>query len=154
MKLLLDEMHSPLVAEQVRARGYDAIAVKERAELIGLSDPRLLDAATADGRTLVTENVKDFGPLHRQRTAAGEHHAGLVFTHPRRFPRSASNHVRVLTDALAQLIDTHSASLRSAGSFVWWLERPGSAWHPVGVAGRGGTEATLLEAGDPKHEDD
>jgi len=36
----------------------------------------------------VTENVKDFMPLHNEVLARGEHHAGLVFTDPAQFPRS------------------------------------------------------------------
>ena len=37
MKLLLDEMHAPAVAARLRDRGHDAVAVKERADLIGLT---------------------------------------------------------------------------------------------------------------------
>ena len=48
MKLLLDEMHAPRVAARLRERGHDAVAVKERAELIGMSDEDLL--RDRDGR--------------------------------------------------------------------------------------------------------
>jgi len=124
VRLLLDEMHSPAVAARMRNRGHDAVAVKERADLIGLPDEELLRAATADGRAVVTENVKDFAALHRRISAAGQRHSGLVFTHPRRFPRSARNHVGVLADALAVLLDEHGAMLSDVESFIWWLERP------------------------------
>ncbi len=80
MKLLLDEMHAPTVAGRLRYRGHDAIAVKERADLIGLTDEVLLRAATTDGRSIVTENVKDFAALHRSISAAGHQHSGLIFT--------------------------------------------------------------------------
>ena len=123
MKLLLDEMHAPRVSSHLRIRGYDAIAVKERADLIGLPDEDLLAAATADDRAVVTENVKDFAVLHRCISASGQQHSGLVFTHPRRFPRSAQNHVRVLADALAVLLSEHGSMLGDLESFVWWLER-------------------------------
>lgn len=123
MRLLLDEMHAPAVAAHLRNRGHDAVAVKERADLIGLPDEELLRAATADHRAVVTENVKDFAALHRRISAAGQRHTGLVFTHPRRFPRSARNHVRVLADALAVLLDEHGAMLSDVESFIWWLER-------------------------------
>ena len=86
MKLLLDEMHAPGVAVLVRDPGYDAIAVKERADLIGQPDDDLLRAATADGTAVVTENVKDFAVLHRRIVAEGQQHSGIVFTHTRRFP--------------------------------------------------------------------
>ena len=123
MKLLLDEMHAPRVAAQLRGRGYDAVAVKERADLVGLCDEELLRAATAAQRAVVTENVKDFAVLHQRISAAGRRHSGLVFTHTRRFPRSARNHVRVLTDALAVFLDEHGPMLGDVESFVWWLER-------------------------------
>ena len=99
VKLLLDEMHAPAVAEQLRDLDFDAVAVRERPAWIGLCDEDLL--AAAGGRVLVTENVKDFAVLHRRWEAAGQAHAGLVFTHPRRFPRAAGNHARRLAQALA-----------------------------------------------------
>ena len=123
MKLLLDEMHAPRVAARLRERGHDAVAVKERAELIGMSDEDLLRAATVDERAVVTENVKDFAPLHQHISAAGQRHSGLIFTHPRRFPRSAPDHVRVLADALGAFLVEHGPMLDDVGSFVWWLER-------------------------------
>lgn len=123
MRLLLDEMHAPAVAARMRDRGHDAAAVKERADLVGLPDEELLRVATADRRAVVTENVKDFAALHRRISAAGQRHSGLVFTHSRRFPRSARNHVRVLADALAVLLDEHGNMLGDVESFIWWLER-------------------------------
>jgi hypothetical protein len=122
VKLLLDEMHAPAVAVELRRKGHDAVAVKERPEMIGLPDRELLVAASADRRALVTENVKDFAVLHKSMTTAGKQHAGLVFTHPRRFPRHARNHVAMLADALAQFVDAQAGTLRAVESFVWWLE--------------------------------
>ena len=122
MKLLLDEMHSPAVAAALRARGYDAVAVKERPELIGLADPDLLAASTAQGRAVVTENVKDFAALSQRWAASGDRHAGIVFTHPRRFPRAARNHILTLSDALAQFVGDRASQVREVESFVWWLE--------------------------------
>ena len=122
MRLLLDEMHAPRAAARLRDRGHDAVAVKERAALIGMSDEDLLQAATVDERAVVTENVKDFAPLHQHISAAGQRHAGLIFTHPRRFPRSAPDHVRVLADALGAFLAEHGPMLDDADSFLWWLE--------------------------------
>ena len=122
MKLLLDEMHAPRVAARLRDRGHDAVAVKERAELIGMSDEDLLRAATIDERAVVTENIKDFAPLHQYISAAGKQHSGLIFTHPRRFPRSTPGHVQVLADALGAFLSAHGPMLDDLGSFVWWLE--------------------------------
>jgi len=122
VRLLLDEMHAPRVAARLRDRGHDAVAVKECAELVGMSDEDLLRVAAADERAVVTENVKDFAPLHQLIAAAGQRHSGLIFTHPRRFPRSAPDHVRVLADALGAFLVEHGPMLEDVGSFVWWLE--------------------------------
>jgi hypothetical protein len=79
VRLLLDEMLSPDIAEALRARGHDvqAIAASEQAEL---DDPEVLDIARAQQRAVVTNNVRDFRPLH---TAAvqpgGAGHYGMVF---------------------------------------------------------------------------
>jgi hypothetical protein len=54
--------------------------------------------------------------------AAGESHAGIVFTHPRRFPRHTRNHVAVLTYALEDFLNEQTRPLRDVESFVWWLE--------------------------------
>ena len=124
MKLLLDEMYAPSVAALLRDWGHDAVAVKERRDLIGLSDEDLLRAATAEGRAVVTEDVYDFAALDRRISAAGQNHSGLVLAHARRFPRSVGNHERVLADALAAFLSEHSAILDDVESFVWWLERP------------------------------
>ena len=123
MKLLLDEMHAPAVAARMRQDGHDAVAVKESADLIGLADDDLLRAATADQRAIVTENIKDFAALHRDSSASGLSHSGMVFTHPRRFPRAAPNHVPVLADALSVFLIEHAPALGDVESFVWWLER-------------------------------
>lgn len=124
MKLLLDEMYAPGVAALLRDWGHDAVAVKERSDLIGMPDEDLLRVATAEGRAVVTEDVYDFAALDRRISAAGQNHSGLVLTLARRFPRSARNHARVLADALAALLSEHGSRLDDANSFVWWLERP------------------------------
>ena len=107
----------------LRDWGHDAIAVKERTDLMGLPDEDLVQAATAEGRAVVTEDVKDFAVLDRRIAAAGQRHSGLVLTDARRFPRSAPNHSRVLADSLAALLTEHGAMLDDIESFVWWLQR-------------------------------
>lgn len=80
MKLLLDEMLSPLVAAELRARGHDAVAIAERDDWQSLSDPDVVALARAEQRAVVTTNLRDFRPLHAELVAAaGEGHAGMVF---------------------------------------------------------------------------
>ncbi len=65
MKLLLDEMYAPAIAEQLGARGHDAASVHDAAyrALEGEPDEQVWAAALADDRTLVSENVQDFRRL-------------------------------------------------------------------------------------------
>jgi hypothetical protein len=80
LKLLLDEMFSPLVAVELRARGHDAVAIKERDEWQSLSDPEVIALARAERRAVVTANLRDFRPLHAELVApGGDGHAGIVF---------------------------------------------------------------------------
>lgn len=83
VRLLLDEMYPPRLAELLRQHGHDVLAAVAVPELVGIDDPALLDAATADGRCLVTENVRDFAVLLRH-----VDHAGVLFVHGRRWPRT------------------------------------------------------------------
>lgn len=87
MRLLLDEHYSPTIAEQLRNRGHDVVAVRERDDLRGLDDRELWKRASAEGRAVMTEDVADFMPLAREAAAAGERHFGVIFTSPRSLPR-------------------------------------------------------------------
>ncbi len=122
MKLVLDEHYSPAIAEQLQLRGYDVISVAERviAELTHLRrkpDEELLRWAGDEGRVLVTENVRDFMPIHHAFLARGELHAGILFTSPRRFPRRAGA-VGALVSALAAFMGRHDASAL-VGDVAW-----------------------------------
>jgi predicted nuclease of predicted toxin-antitoxin system len=121
LRLLLDEHYSPEVAHQLRHRGHDVIAGRELPELHGLSDGELLAVATRKRRAVVTENVVDFVELHRSAALTGTDHFGIIFTSPRRFPRTRraiGRLVRAL-DALLAACPTDEA-LRGQ---TWWLER-------------------------------
>lgn len=79
MKLLLDEMLSPGIAELLQGRGYDvhAVAASAHAEL---SDPEVLDLARSQQRAVVTNNVRDFRPLHIAAIQpGGAGHFGMIF---------------------------------------------------------------------------
>ena len=116
-RLLLDEHFSPEIARQLRSRGHDVEAARERPELHGLADRELLAVATDERRALVTENVADFVELHRQSVLHGDPHAGIVFTSPRRFPRTRRGIGRMVR-SLEKLIGEGPPDL--AGQ-TWWL---------------------------------
>lgn len=103
MKLLLDELYAKQIAEQLRERGHDVVAVKERPDLEGLKDEELFPLAAAEQRALVTENWPDFDRLLRDATESGTTHYGVLFTSRRQLPRSRDTiglYVRVLDDFL------------------------------------------------------
>lgn len=80
MKLLLDEMLSPAIARALRERGHDVEAVKEHPDWEALSDPELVSLAAIERRAIVTNNLRDFRPLHAEFIASGGNgHAGMVF---------------------------------------------------------------------------
>ena len=120
MRILLDQMYSPAIAEQLRARGHDVGAVLEREELIGLPDPELLAAVQADAHAVVTENVSDFMPLHAQYAVSGQPHHGLIFTSNAKFPRGAAGSVGALVTALDQLL-ADPPVLEPGDGWVHWL---------------------------------
>ncbi|MCC6223251.1 MAG: DUF5615 family PIN-like protein [Thermoleophilia bacterium] len=88
MRLLLDEMISWRIAEQLRQRGHDVVAVKrDRPELERRSDQTVLEAATAERRAVVTNNVRDYRLAHARALACGEHHCGVIYTYDDTLPR-------------------------------------------------------------------
>lgn len=101
MKLLLDEMFSPLVAAELRARGHDVVAIKERDEWQSISDPEVVALGRAERRAVVTANIRDFRPLHAELVAAGgDGHAGMVFVPTSfRFTRAATGQIVAALEA-------------------------------------------------------
>lgn len=86
-RLLLDEMFSSRIAQELRNRGHDVLAVVADPNLRASSDAEIYAWARAQGRWVVTENVKDFRPL----ATDGQGGPGLLFTSSRSFPRSRHN---------------------------------------------------------------
>lgn len=104
MKLILDVHHSRSAAERLRRGGHDVQAAADLSALAALVDEELLRWAAADGRVVVTQNAKDFDRIVRSWVATGEHHAGVVFTSPRRFHRGSTNYPENLIVALTRLL--------------------------------------------------
>jgi hypothetical protein len=86
LKLLLDEMYSPALADALRAADVDARTVVELG-IAGSSDPEVFAAAISDGRTLLTENVADFARISVEHVVAGRHHPGVLIALSSRFSR-------------------------------------------------------------------
>jgi len=108
MRLLLDEMYAPTIAEQLRARGRDVASVHdpEYRALEGEPDEEVWAAALAAGRVLVTENVQDFRRIETEALARAQPTARLIFTTDRQFPRGDPATIGRLVTAVDALLDT------------------------------------------------
>jgi predicted nuclease of predicted toxin-antitoxin system len=102
VRLYLDEMISPTVAEALSEGGADAVAAAERGAL-GLSDAAQLARAIHEERALVTYNVRDYVLLAQAAASAGHDHWGIVLVSPRSvLPSDIGGLVRALHALLAE----------------------------------------------------
>jgi hypothetical protein len=84
IRLFLDEDVDVLVAEMVRAHGFDAQTTREAGRL-GESDAAQLEFATAEGQVFLTHNRVHFERLVEENFHDGRDHAGVFFA-ARRLP--------------------------------------------------------------------
>lgn len=118
MRLLLDEMWSPVIAQQLRRRGHDAVASSEREDLRGLSDEEVLTAAARDRRVIVTRDVGDFSQLILRWGAEGRDHWGVIFVSPRRFSASRAD-VGPLVRALEAILKARPGAGDLVNARAW-----------------------------------
>jgi predicted nuclease of predicted toxin-antitoxin system len=114
--LLLDEMFSPWIADELALRGIDCRAVAADPLLRAQSDPEIFDAGVRDGRAIVTNNVTDFESLRRAREAAGGPAPGLIYTSDVTFRRTKA-YVSRLTVALATA--AANGETAACGGVLW-----------------------------------
>lgn len=105
MKLVLNEMWSSEIARQLRRRGYDVVAATELPPRYrGIPDDEFFRRAQEDGRTIVTDNVRDFATLVAERASRAEPHCGVVFAVRPAFDRSHPGIVGNMTLALTSFL--------------------------------------------------
>jgi hypothetical protein len=112
VRLVLDHHYSREIAEDLRGRGHDVIAVYERS-WHQLDDEELLDRCAAEGRSLLTNNVGDFMIISQRWAAAGRHHTGLVFSSDVSLPRTRAT-IGTYVERLEALLNEHP----DEGAFV------------------------------------
>ena len=116
LRFLLDEMYPHAIAEGLRRRGHDAVAVTERPDLRTLADGDLFTVAQGERRAVVTENVADFTPLAGSYDARGTAHFGVVLipagTCPRGSPRTIGRMVSALDRLAGRFVADQPTSLR------------------------------------------
>lgn len=122
MRLLLDEMIGAVVAEGLRRRGHDVVAVQDasRSSWRGLDDCGLLALANDERQALVTDNVPDFVRCHKTIVEAGGFHHGLLFFGNESFPRHRHDiFVSRVLGALEQALRARPGD--DATSWMQWL---------------------------------
>jgi predicted nuclease of predicted toxin-antitoxin system len=87
-RLYADEQYPYPVVEYLRILGHDILTVQEAGQANQkISDPDVLAFATADNRTVITQNRKDFIRLHNLQP---EHAGIIVCTNDRDWPALAN----------------------------------------------------------------
>jgi uncharacterized protein DUF5615 len=118
VKLLLNEMLSPAIARELRARGHDVTAVAGDPDREALSDLEVLALARAEHRAVVTNNVRDFRPLHHEAiTPGGTGHFGMIFI-PGNYRRARADTGKIIT-ALDAILAQYPGGTDLANGEAW-----------------------------------
>lgn len=118
LKLLLDEMLSPVIAEQLRLHGYDVEAIAGDPAREGLPDRDVMELARSEHRAVVTNNVDDFRGLHNEAVVSGgTGHFGMVFM-PGDYRRTKADVARIMT-ALQAILDQYPGERDLANGKTW-----------------------------------
>jgi predicted nuclease of predicted toxin-antitoxin system len=121
VRALLDEQLSPQIAVLLRHAGFDVLAVANRDDLLGCSDRIVFEAASSEGRALVTNNIKDFRPLAAEWLAKGRTHSGLILLPSARTSTRAA--VPVLAAAVEAILRVHPDGIAGGERWVEPLPR-------------------------------
>jgi predicted nuclease of predicted toxin-antitoxin system len=118
MRILLDaHISGRTVGKALIEDGHDVRALDSEVELEGFSDPEILKLAAAEGRVLVTANIRDFEPILREWAGESRSHAGVILV-----PASVRN------EAFGVLISGVEKTLADTGQEEWvdrveWIRR-------------------------------
>jgi predicted nuclease of predicted toxin-antitoxin system len=118
VKLLLDEMLTPAIARELRDRGHDAEGVVGHPGREALSDPEVLALARAEHRAVVTNNLRDFRPLHQEAIIpGGPGHYGMIFI-PGTYRRTKAD-IGKMVSALEILLAQYPGESDLANGEAW-----------------------------------
>jgi hypothetical protein len=118
LKLLLDEMLSPVIAQQLRSHGHDVEAINGDPAREGLTDREVMALARTEQRAVVTNNLDDFRPLHHEAiTPGGAGHFGMIFM-PGNYRRTKADIGRIVA-ALQAKLDRHPGDNDLANGETW-----------------------------------
>ena len=111
VRLYVDGHIKIRLADDLGERGYDVLTT-QKAGMDRASDAEQLRFATDAGRALVTFNVRDFARLHKEWSASGRTHAGIIISR-----QLGSRQYGVLLSRMLRLLDRVSAE-EMRGSLV------------------------------------
>jgi Domain of unknown function (DUF5615) len=118
VRLLLDEMLSPAIAQELRSRGHDVLAVAGERDREGMSDPEIMALARAERRAVVANNLRDYRPLHHEAIMpGGPGHYGMVFL-PSSYRRAKADTGRIIA-ALQTVLDQYPGEKDLANGETW-----------------------------------
>jgi hypothetical protein len=105
VKLLLDEMLTPVIARKLCERGHDVEAVAGHPGREALSDLEIMAVARAEHRAIVTNNLRDYRPLHYEAIMpGGQGHFGMTFM-PSSYRRTKADTGRIIAALEAKLAE-------------------------------------------------
>jgi len=110
------------IAELLRRAGHDAVSVHERQNLPSKPDPTIFATAQAEGRAVVTNNIRDYTVIVTAAARSGVAHHGLVLTSDRSLPRSR-HAVGLYAEILDELMSANPEDDALLDRIVW-LNRP------------------------------
>jgi Domain of unknown function (DUF5615) len=118
VKLLLDEMLSPVIARELRKRGHDVESVAGNPGREAMSDPEVLVVARAEHRAIVTNNLRDYRPLHNEAIVPGGNgHFGMIFI-PGSYRRTRADTERIIT-AFEAILSESAGETDLANGEIW-----------------------------------
>lgn len=97
--LYLDEDVNVLIAELLKARGFDAITTRDSGQLKA-TDAEQFAYAVSQARTLVTHNIADFEALVQTYFEAGRSHYGVIFA-VRRSPQAIAQRLLIILNQVS-----------------------------------------------------
>jgi predicted nuclease of predicted toxin-antitoxin system len=110
LKIYLNENLSWKIAKSLREYGCDAISSLE-VKLNEADDKTQFDFAISQGRTIVTNNFKDFVELYNQYASEGKNHYGIIFTTKCTIPTMIKRLRKLLEEVLITQIENQIVRL-------------------------------------------
>jgi hypothetical protein len=111
-------MLSPAIARELRSRGHDVVAIADNRDHQGMSDPEVMALARSERRAVVTNNLRDYRPLHHEAIVpGGSAHYGMIFM-PGSYRRTKADAGRIIS-ALEAVLARHPGDDDLANGEAW-----------------------------------